>query len=192
MKSVYQINMRETFLKYASFLLLVTAIMCSSSPAGTNAAENVRGPRKGPANSAVSDTVSRDGAGSSRSAAPDSTPNVSFERNPLLQLPAEYSLPRMSLMFSAEPRLMPDFTGYTTRMRSRAEMTLMGAGSAASLGLAAGAMGEMLGAWDEDASWVIGGVMTAFGAIYGGKVKADDRTWNLEVRWDPHPERGGE
>lgn len=184
--------MRETFLKYGSILLLVTAIVCSSSPAGTSAAENGLGPRESRADSTFTDTGSRVRAGSSRSGSPDSTPSVSFERNPLLQLPAEYAVPRMSLMFTAEPRLMPDFTGYTTRRRSRAEMTLMGAGSAASLGLAAGAMGEMLGAWDEDASWVIGGVMAAFGALYGGGIKADDSSWNLDIRWDPAPERRGE
>lgn len=75
--------------------------------------------------------------------------------------------------------------GYETYRATRIECMLTGAGAGATLGLAAGALGSMSGAWEDDTAWLIGAAMAAVGAFYGGAVKADDPGWNLRIRWDP-------
>lgn len=69
---------------------------------------------------------------------------------------------------------------------SRLECALQGASAGMTLGMATGAFGMMTGTWDERSAWYITGAMAAFGAIFGGTVKADDPTWNLRIRWEPN------
>lgn len=75
--------------------------------------------------------------------------------------------------------------GFEVYKASRLECALYGAGAGASLGMATGAFGMMTGTWDERTAWYITGAMAAFGAVFGGGIKADDPGWNLRIRWDP-------
>lgn len=106
-----------------------------------------------------------------------------------LTLPAKYYHTKIdySLSATAAPRT-PNLSGYEVYRLSRMRCTLKGAGMGATAGFMAGAFGEMAGAWDEKSCWYIAGAMAAFGALYGGGIKADDKEWNLQIRLEP--ERG--
>jgi hypothetical protein len=107
------------------------------------------------------------------------------ERNRLLLFPGGLDKIDTKLTFSVKrERPLNRLMGYEIYRASEMQCTLKGASMGASLGLMAGAFGEMMGTWDEDTSWFIGGAMAAFGALYGGKIKADDDGWSLQIRWD--------
>ena len=50
----------------------------------------------------------------------------------------------------------------------------------------AGAIGNMLGLWDEDTSWLLMGAMSALGAVWAG-TKIDDPDWRFQYRWEDQP-----
>ena len=106
-----------------------------------------------------------------------------------LVLPARYYHTNINFDLSAiEVPHKPNLSGYEVYRLSRMRCTIKGAGMGATAGFMAGAFGEMAGAWDEKSCWYIAGAMAAFGALYGGGVKADDKEWNLQIRLEP--ERG--
>lgn len=106
-----------------------------------------------------------------------------------LTLPAHYYHTKIdySLSVAFAPR-MPNLSGFEAYRLSRMRCAIKGAGMGATAGFMAGAFGEMGGAWGEGTSWYIAGAMAAFGALYGGGIKADDERWNLQIRLEP--ERG--
>lgn len=107
------------------------------------------------------------------------------ERSRLLLYPSKLENINTNLVFSVrKQRPANSLMGYEIYRASRMQCTVQGASAGATLGLMAGAFGEMIGAWDDDTSWYIGGAMAAFGALYGGKIKADDKGWSLRIRWD--------
>jgi len=69
---------------------------------------------------------------------------------------------------------------------SSTDLLLTGAGAGAQLGFFAGAIGNMLGLWDEDTSWLLMGAMSALGAAYMG-TKLDDPSWRFQFRWQDDP-----
>jgi hypothetical protein len=75
------------------------------------------------------------------------------------------------------------FYGLERYEASTGELALYGIGTGASLGLFAGALGQTLGLWDEDKSWLLVGAMTALGAVWGAS-KADDPEWRYRYRWE--------
>ncbi len=106
-------------------------------------------------------------------------------RSSLLHFPSNLENINTNLVFSVrKQRPANSLMGYEIYRASRMQCTVKGASAGATLGLMAGAFGEMVGAWDDDTSWYIGGAMAAFGALYGGKIKADDDGWSLQIRWD--------
>ncbi len=106
-----------------------------------------------------------------------------------LTLPEHYYHTNINYSLStlAAPQT-PNLSGFEAYRLSRMRCTIKGAGIGATAGFMAGAFGEMAGAWDEGTSWYIAGAMAAFGALYGGGIKADDERWNLQIRLEP--ERG--
>ena len=106
-------------------------------------------------------------------------------RSRFLLFPSNLENINTNLVFSVrKQRPANSLMGYEIYRASRMQCTVQGASAGATMGLMAGAFGEMVGAWDDDTSWYIGGAMAAFGALYGGKIKADDKGWNLQIRWD--------
>jgi len=102
-----------------------------------------------------------------------------------LSLPSRYYHTRIDYtLHPASAPATPNLSGFEVYRLSRMQCTLKGAGAAATAGFMAGAFGEMAGAWNEDTAFAIAGAMALFGAIYGGGVKADDRSWNLQIRLD--------
>jgi hypothetical protein len=103
-----------------------------------------------------------------------------------LVLPSRYYRADVEYLLSQPARIQaPNLSGFEFYRISRMRSTLEGAGMGATDGLMAGAFGEMAGAWDERSSWYIAGAMAAFGALYGGGIKADDENWNLRIRLAP-------
>lgn len=98
-----------------------------------------------------------------------------------LVLPARYTEPRLD--FSRPSTARPNLSGFELCRLSPMESTLKGAGAGMTLGLMAGALGEMTGAWDEKSAFGIAGAMAAFGALYGA-TRVDDGRWNLRIRLD--------
>lgn len=75
-----------------------------------------------------------------------------------------YSVPTRSyLTISLNPVGTQTFTPAT-----RLEAVLQGAGTAGTLGMFAGALGGMLGLFDENTAWILTGSLAAAGAFYGG------------------------
>jgi hypothetical protein len=77
------------------------------------------------------------------------------------------------------------FYGIRRVKLSRFQCGLQGAGVGTKLGMIAGAMGMMMGDWDESTGWYIAGAAAVLGALWGGTVKADDPGWNIQLRWEP-------
>jgi hypothetical protein len=103
-----------------------------------------------------------------------------------LALPGHYYRPSVSYELSAAERPQtPNLSGIEVYRLSRMRCTIKGAGMGATAGFMAGAFGEMMGAWDEKSSWYLAGALAAFGALYGGGLKADDSGWNLQIRLEP-------
>jgi len=73
--------------------------------------------------------------------------------------------------------------GYQVVEVSQAQLALEGAGMAASLGLFVGAIGNTLGLFEEDKTWMLVGAMSALGAAWGAS-KIDDPNWRVRLRWD--------
>jgi hypothetical protein len=69
---------------------------------------------------------------------------------------------------------------------SSSELLLTGIGTGAQLGFFAGAIGNMLGWWDEDTSWMMMGAMSALGAVWAG-THLDDPSWRYQYRWEDDP-----
>ncbi len=69
---------------------------------------------------------------------------------------------------------------------SSSDLLLTGLGGGAQLGFFAGAIGNMLGLWDEDTTWLLMGAMSALGAAYMG-TKLDDPSWRFQFRWEDEP-----
>jgi hypothetical protein len=63
---------------------------------------------------------------------------------------------------------------------TRFEAMLFGAGSAGTLAMFVGAIGNTLGAFDEDTTWILTGAAAAVGAIYSGS--------RYQVRATLHPD----
>jgi hypothetical protein len=78
------------------------------------------------------------------------------------------------------------FYGIERYKVSTADLLLTGVGAGAQLGFFAGAIGNMLGLWDEDTSWLLMGAMSALGAAYMG-TKLDDPSWRFQFRWEDSP-----
>ncbi len=51
---------------------------------------------------------------------------------------------------------------------TRLDATLQGAGTAGTLGMFVGALGNTFGLFDEKTTWIIAGSLAAAGAVYGG------------------------
>jgi hypothetical protein len=107
------------------------------------------------------------------SAAARSIPRESIGSAPLSQglLLSQY------LSRNPRDRFDPPSTGYLTislnplaayRPATRSEAMLVGAGAAGTLAMFVGALGNTLGAFDEDTAWILTGAAAAAGAIYGG------------------------
>jgi hypothetical protein len=73
--------------------------------------------------------------------------------------------------------------GYKVEEMSRTELALEGIGTGATMGLFMGAIGQTLGLWDEDKTWMMVGAMSALGAAWGAS-KVDDPSWRYRLRWD--------
>ena len=122
-------------------------------------------------------------------AAPDTVPVDSSAVSPtrsLLFLPDRFYQTGTTLTFSMKPqsdhlRLF----GYRKYEATRLECAYQGAARGVTLGMAAGAFGMMVGAWDEEETWYIAGAMAALGALYGGFIKDDAPSWKLRIRYDP-------
>ena len=69
------------------------------------------------------------------------------------------------------------------RPPTRFDAVLHGAGTAATLGLFLGAVGNTLGWFDEDTSWWLTGSMATVGALYAGSKYEPEPT--LRIRWTP-------
>lgn len=63
---------------------------------------------------------------------------------------------------------------------SRFDAAMFGAGTAGTLGMFIGALGNTFGLFDEDTTWILTGALAAGGALYGGT--------NYEVRTTLRPE----
>ena len=102
-----------------------------------------------------------------------------------LNLPAHYYHTKIDYSLTTTAHsTTPNLSGFEVYRLSRMQCTIKGAGMGATAGFMAGAFGEMAGAWDEKNCWYIAGAMAAFGALYGGGIKADDEGWNLKIRLD--------
>jgi hypothetical protein len=66
---------------------------------------------------------------------------------------------------------------------SRADLALEGAGTGATMGMLVGALGQTLGLWDEDKTWMMVGAMSALGAAWSAS-KVDDPSWRYRLRWE--------
>jgi hypothetical protein len=75
------------------------------------------------------------------------------------------------------------FYGLEVEELSAVDLALEGAGTAASLSLFVGAIGNTLGLWDEDKTWLMVGAMSALGAAWGAS-KVDDPKWRIRLRWE--------
>jgi hypothetical protein len=75
------------------------------------------------------------------------------------------------------------FYGLERYERSSPEIALEGMGMGASMGLFVGALGNTLGLWDEDKTWLLVGAMSALGAAWAS-TKADDPKWRYRFRWE--------
>jgi hypothetical protein len=73
--------------------------------------------------------------------------------------------------------------GYRVEELSQTELALEGLGTGATMGLFMGAIGQSLGLWDEDKTWLMVGAMSALGAAWGAS-KVDDPSWRYRLRWD--------
>ncbi len=69
---------------------------------------------------------------------------------------------------------------------TRFDAVLQGAGTAATLGLFLGAVGNTLGWFDEDTSWWLTGSLATAGALYAGSKYEPEPT--LRIRWTPGSE----
>ena len=69
---------------------------------------------------------------------------------------------------------------------SSSELLMTGIGAGAQLGFFAGAIGNMLGWWDEDTTWLLTGAMATVGAVWAG-TKMDDPSWRIQYRWEDVP-----
>lgn len=68
---------------------------------------------------------------------------------------------------------------------SRLDYALHGAGTGATMGMLAGAMGSAAGIWDDRTGWYLAGATTVLGAILGGTTKPDDGRARVHLRWEP-------
>jgi hypothetical protein len=75
------------------------------------------------------------------------------------------------------------FYGFKVEELSAVDLALEGAGTAASLSLFVGAIGNTLGLWEEDKTWLMVGAMSALGAAWGAS-KVDDPNWRIRLRWE--------
>jgi hypothetical protein len=73
--------------------------------------------------------------------------------------------------------------GYQFEELSQVDLALEGMGTGATLGLFIGAIGNTLGFWDEDKSWMMVGAMSALGAAWGAS-KVEDPAWRIRLKWD--------
>ena len=90
-----------------------------------------------------------------------------------------------SLSFYSRPDInMHLFYGYRVYRASPYECALQGMGAGMTVGMAAGALGRMTGAWDERRAWYVAGAAAAAGALLG-TFKSDDPEWNIRIEWDP-------
>ncbi len=69
---------------------------------------------------------------------------------------------------------------------SPSELLLTGIGAGAQLGFFAGAVGNLLGWWEEDTSWMLMGAMSALGGLWAG-TKMDDPNWRFQFKWEDDP-----
>jgi len=76
------------------------------------------------------------------------------------------------------------FYGWEWYELPRFECVLGGADIGLTCGLIAGAAGMTSGAWDEPTAWYIAGAAAMLGAIFGGKVMADDPQFRVRLRWE--------
>jgi len=73
--------------------------------------------------------------------------------------------------------------GFQVEELSPVDLALEGAGSGATMGMLVGALGQTLGLWDEDKTWLLVGAMSAVGAAWSVS-KWDDPTWRYRLRWE--------
>ena len=76
------------------------------------------------------------------------------------------------------------FYGWEWYERPRFECVVAGADMGLTCGLIAGAAGMTSGAWDEPTAWYIAGAAAMLGAIFGGKVMANDPQFRVRLRWE--------
>ena len=92
-----------------------------------------------------------------------------------------------TLTFTISP-----FTTTQYAPESRFDAMLFGAGAAGTLAMFVGAIGNTIGAFDEDTAWIMTGAAAAAGAIYNGsrfKVNASLRPepWTIPTGPPPSP-----
>jgi hypothetical protein len=73
--------------------------------------------------------------------------------------------------------------GYRVEELSQLDLALEGLGTGATMGMFVGALGQTLGLWDEDKTWLLVGAMSALGAAWSAS-KVDDPSWRYRLRWD--------
>jgi hypothetical protein len=73
--------------------------------------------------------------------------------------------------------------GYEVEELSAADLALEGVGMGATMGMFLGAVGQSLGFWDEDKTWLMVGAMSAIGAAWTAS-KVEDPSWRYRLRWD--------
>jgi len=76
------------------------------------------------------------------------------------------------------------FYGWEWYELPRFECVVAGADMGLTCGLIAGAAGMTSGAWDEPTAWYIAGAAAMLGAIFGGKVMANDPQFRVRLRWE--------
>ena len=73
--------------------------------------------------------------------------------------------------------------GFQVEELSPVDLALEGVGAGATMGMLVGALGQTLGLWDEDETWLLVGAMAAVGAAWSSS-KWDDPSWRYRLRWD--------
>lgn len=71
---------------------------------------------------------------------------------------------------------------------TRFDAVLHGAGTAATLGMFLGAVGNTLGWFDEETTWWLTGSLATVGAVYGGATYEPAPT--LRIKWSPGDDDG--